>query len=891
VPRLAVRNTSNSSMAVDFSDVDRDGNVDILVGDMLGRGPRRKSQVPTHTPLPKLIGRIDDRPQWQRNTLLWNRGDGTFAQIGGYAGIEASDWTWDVLFLDVDLDGYEDVLATTGHLWDVMDADTWERVRTTFTPLDWRWELALFPKLAVKNVAFRNNGDLTFSDAGVAWGFAGEDAISHGMATADLDGDGALDLVVNRLSSPAAVLRNLTSAPRVAVRLRGRSPNTAGAGSKIRLLGGPVPVQQKEVVLGGTYLSGSDPLYTFAAGTAQDLSIEVDWRRGGHSVVRGVKPNREYEIIEPPGDSARLHRSPPAPAPWFRDVSAQLGHRHVETRFNDWARQPLLPQALSQLGPGVTWYDVDGDGAEDLLITSGRGGTLAYYRNDHGRFTPVDLHLGPARYDETTVLPLPDGKGGTMLLLGQSNYESETPKAAAAVPGVLGVAPAGARVVSIVPGDIASVGPLAVADVYGDGALDLFVGGRVAPGAYPGAVSSRLFRNEGGRFILDTANSNLFTDIGLISGAVFSDVNADGWPDLILAPEWGSLKLFVNDRGHFRDATAEWGLDRVVGRWNGVTTGDLDGDGRLDIVATSWGRNTKYHVDAAHPLLLYYGKLAGSRWDMIEAQYDDRLRRIAPLTPLGQLMTTLPVVRLTTRTYTAYADASLEDVLGGTLRGAQRWEAGTLDHQVFLNRGGRFEARPLPAEAQFAPAFYAGVADFDGDGHEDLFLSQNFFPTEIGTPRYDAGRGLLLRGRGDGTLEPVPGQVSGILVYGDQRGAAFADYDGDGRTDLVVSQNGAETKLYHNEHARPGLRVRLVDGALNPYGIGGVLRLVYEGSRGPAREVHGGSGYWSQDGPVQVLGLEGGKLPTAVWVRWPGGSETLTPLRAGQLQVTIRKPQ
>src|SRR5881227_3200587 len=158
--------------------------------------------------------------------------------------------------------------------------------------------------------------------------------------------------------------------------------------------------------------------------------------------------------------------------------------------------------------------------------------------------------------------------------------------------------------------------------------------------------------------------------------------------------------------------------------------------------------------------------------------------------------------------------------------------AASLDHQVFLNRGGGFEARSLPAEAQFAPAFYAGVADFDGDGHEDLFLSQNFFPTEIATPRYDAGRGLVLRGKGDGTLEPVPGQVSGILVYGDQRGAALADYDGDGRIDLVVSQNGAETKLYHNEHARPGLRVRLEGGLLNPHGIGAVVRVAYDASRG-----------------------------------------------------------
>src|SRR2546428_2136718 len=327
-PRLALRNTSNSSMAVDFSDVDRDGNVDFVLVDMLGRGPRRKTEVPTHTPLPKLVGRIDDRPQWQRNTLFRNRGDGSFTEIAAFAGVEASDWSWDALFLDVDLDGYEDLLLTTGHLWDIMDADTWERIRTTFTGLEWRRELGLFPKLAVKSVAFHNNGDLTFSDVGQRWGFGAEDAISHGMAMADLDGDGALDVVVNRLGTPAAVFRNLASAPRVAVRLRGQAPNTAGAGSKIRVSGGPVPVQEKEVVLGGGYLSGSDPLYSFAAGSAQELTIEVDWRRGGHTLIHAVKPNREYEISEPPitpdsrQGSARPGAAPvpnppaPTPAPW-----------------------------------------------------------------------------------------------------------------------------------------------------------------------------------------------------------------------------------------------------------------------------------------------------------------------------------------------------------------------------------------------------------------------------------------------------------------------------------------------------------------------------------------------------------------------------------------------
>ena len=158
-------------------------------------------------------------------------------------------------------------------------------------------------------------------------------------------------------------------------------------------------------------------------------------------------------------------------------------------------------------------------------------------------------------------------------------------------------------------------------------------------------------------------------------------------------------------------------------------------------------------------------------------------------------------------------------------------------------------------------------------------LSQNFFPTETGTPRYDAGRGLLLLGNGRGTLTPVPGQVSGITIYGDQRGAAFADFDGDGRTDLVVSQNGAETKLYHNDHAKPGLRVRLIGPPQNPRAIGALIRLGYGDSLGPAREIHGGSGYWSLDGAVQVMGL-GGRA-TKVWVRWPDGSESETALEPG----------
>ena len=212
-------------------------------------------------------------------------------------------------------------------------------------------------------------------------------------------------------------------------------------------------------------------------------------------------------------------------------------------------------------------------------------------------------------------------------------------------------------------------------------------------------------------------------------------------------------------------------------------------------------------------------------------------------------------------------------------------EANWLESTVFLNRGDHFEARAMPAEAQFAPVFAVCIGDCDGDGHEDVFLSQNFFGTNPETARYDGGRGLWLRGDGKGNLAPMTGQQSGVKVYGEQRGAALCDYDADGRVDLVVTQNGAETKLYRNTGAKPGLRVRLKGPAGNPTGVGAILRLKFKDRMGPVREIHAGSGYWSQNSAVQVLGTPG--RPEQIEVRWPGGKITTcaVPLQAKEIVV------
>ena len=883
IEKTAVRHTSNSSMSVDFSDLNKDGYVDFFVSDMLSQSHiMKKTQMGTMLPTVLLIGEIENRPQYMRNTLFLNRKDHTFSEIGQYSKTYASEWSWASAFMDVDLDGNEDMLITTGHVYDVQDSDSIERQKKVASSVrsfnEYKRMLLSFPTLELKNVAFKNKGNLKFETVKDAWGIGKEEDISHGMAFGDLDNDGDLDVVINRLNQNVGLFRNDTKSPRVSIRLEGKAPNTNAIGAKIEVIG-KNSIQSREVISGGRYLSGSDHLQVFAANEGEVISATITWRNGSQTKIDSLLANREYTVREKNTFYPKKEDKPIKQL--YENVSDLIDHKHIEKSFDDFAKQSLLPNGFSQIGPGVLWMDIDNDDDQDVFIGGGNGGSIDYYRNDGDSFSAFSIE-NKLENDATALLSSTNSDGTVGLIAAFSNIEDAT-----IGPSIIkNYTRSGEEKINSIED---MIGPMSQSDIDNDGDLDLFVGGRWKPNEYPKASSSKIYINDNGNYIVDKNNLDILDEIGMVTSSVFSDIDNDNDQDLIIALEWGPVTILENVNGRFKNSTEKVGLKNYKGWWNGVTTGDFNNDGLIDIVATNWGLNTKYHFSPDHPRVVYFDDFDNNNvLDIVEAHFDDDFSSLVPERGFSCMSNAMPFIRDEKETFLNYAQSSLFDIFGNELNSAPSLEANTLESMVFLNSKKGFIPVKLPFETQMTTGMHAGVSDMNGDGNDDIFISQNFFAVQRETDRNDSGRGLIILGDGKGNFKTMPGQESGILVYGEQRGSAFADYNNDKKVDLIVTQNGARTMLFKNKLSKPGLSVRLHGPRKNPLAFGSSVQIEYsDGSKGPKREIRSGAGYLSQDSPVQILGVK--QNARFIISTWPNGKTKRSEINGDEINLYIDK--
>lgn len=867
-PAHALRKTSNATMSVDFSDVNKDGITDFFATDMLSRDySLQLRQRNTRIPVEPLPGDETFRPQEMQNTLMIGRGDTTFAELAWFAEIAASDWSWSTSFIDVDLDGWEDILITTGHVFDVQDLDaqmTEQRLMSSVS--SWKEARGLildFPPLPLKNVAFRNRRDLTFEDMPGGWGFGEEEDIAHGMAMGDLDGDGDLDVVTNRFNAPPGVYRNTGGADRLAVILEGKPPNTSGVGATITVECADLPQQTKQMSAGGSYLSSNQYMAVFAI-KDQPCQVEVTWPLGQRSSIRVDKGNRLYVIEE----SSELE----APEIQIRTQMYELHQEFsplMEREYNDFALQPLLPWHLSRRGPALAAVDIDRDGRFELLQGAGRGHMLWL----DGRPILDSLHG-----DAAGLLAYPMDNGLTRLIVGESNDEHFQDSSRIHIYDINEDAEP-IRYQKLSFGWVAP-GPLSMADVDQDGDLDLFAGGHFIPGHYPISTNSRIYLNREGTMGLSTEFSAPFQDLGLVNGSVFGDLDGDGFSDLVLATEWGAVRIFKGGPDGFTDHTESLGVDSYKGWWRGVALGDFDGDGALDIAASNAGWNHRY--GRSTPVRLYFGDFNfNGRTNVLESFFDPKMDIYRPSRMLSDLMAVISPIQLRIDSHRQFSTMAAHELLPIQRGSGQFLETNTYASGIFLNRGDHFEFQSLPAEAQYSAGISPVVLDANLDGHEDIVLSQNWFAYPLSTPRQDAGRGLLLLGHGGGTFSYTA--RSGFAVYGEGRAVSVGDFDGDQQEEIAFAQHNGPTRVYRKTSREKNVLVQF-DSFSDA--IGSVLRVVYsDESRGPARIVTAGAGYWSQNAPIAILGVRDSSA-TAVEVTWPN-QELITVSLNGKDEVFV----
>jgi hypothetical protein len=883
-----VPHTPHSSMGADLGDVNNDGHLDLLVADMAAttRHKDQRGMAKLRAGLTDNEQRPEAAPQFMRNALFLNTGAGVMLEGAFLAGLDATDWTWSVRLEDLDNDGRLDAYFTNGMVRELHGTDLVKRVLTFERIADRVRITKATAPLAERHLAFHNLGDLRFEETGAKWGLD-QIGVGFGAAFGDLDGDGDLDLVFASMDGDVTVCRNDTaSGHSIIIDLRGTVSNRFGIGATVRIETATGP-QVRTLTLARGYLSTSEPIVHFGLGDVTTIKrLTVEWPSGAVQTFADLAADRRYTITEPAG--ASIITTPVRSPTQFTEVgqSLQLNFSNHERPLNELSRQPLLPFRMNRVGPAATFADLDGDGEDDLVVGGVAGESGQLFSNlGGGHFL---AYGGSVFRDAITVGDGPilafdaDADGDLDLLVTKTGV-AEVPDAPVYQPrlfinngrGRFAAAPAGA-----LPAFPISVGAVAAADFEHTGRLGVFLGGRVVPDNYSQAPRSMLLASRDGRLVDVTAEmAPALGERGMVTAALWSDVDGDGWSDLLVAYEWGPVACYRNiDGKRFEDVSDKFGFTSAGrGWWRSLAAADFNGDGRPDYAVGNVGLNTPYRASTSEPAVLYAGVvLNDSAPQLVEAKFESG--RWYPSRDREAMVKAFPLLAARFPTAESYARASLEEVFPpAALDAAKKYVATELRSGIFLSQpDGTYKFSALPRLAQIAPITGMVAGDFDGDGRADLMVVGNSYAPipEIG--RFDGGVGWLLRSDGHGEFKPAPPGESGFIVRHDAKALAVSDLNQDGWPDVFVTRNNdvALTFINHGAAGRHSFGVALRSAAGNPTTVGARLTLRLADGSTQTSEVTAGSGYFAQSSATIFFGYPDSALPVLLKIRWPDGRES-----------------
>jgi enediyne biosynthesis protein E4 len=770
------------SMGCDAADINNDGKLDLMTLDMLpedNRTQKMHSGAENYDKV-QMLFQNGFHYQFSRNMLHLNNGDGTFSEIGQLAGVSNTDWSWAALFADFDLDGQKDLFVSNGYVKDYTNMDflrfSAELANEAERQLP---EKEMIKKLLEKmpgsktgNYFFQNQGQFQFANVSKKWGLEGT-GFSSGAAYADLDNDGDLDLVINKIDEHAGIYRNnaetLTKNNFLKIQLNGIGNNSEGIGATVHVYNNKtLQIQQLQPSRG--YASSVERSLVFGLGQEHEVdSIVVIWNDGQQQKISSTKANQTLKIEQKSDDPAILAQK----APSIFNSSTGFEFLHQENKFQDFKTQPLLPHFLSRCGPKFAKGDVNGDGLEDIYACGAKGfsGQL-FWQNASGAFTQkvqAAFSADAGSEDGDALFFDADGDRDLDLYVCSGGYEFAENDHALQDRLYLNDGQGNySKKVDALPQENNSSACVRAGDIDLDGDLDLFVGGYVHPGKYPLAPQSSLLINDGkGQFKDQTsALAPDLAQIGMVRDAAWLDLQGDKTLELVLIGEWMPIQVFSKKSGKWQ-FDQKWSVKNSRGWWNRLQAADFDQDGDLDLVLGNLGQNAQFKASHEKPLTLTFNDFmdSGAINPILCYYIGDKSY---PAASRDDLLEQLVFLKKKFTTYEAYADAQLESIFSpDQLKNAQTLRAEQLASVYLENTGNAWKMRPLPVEAQFSPIYALQAIDVNNDGHLDLLTAGNNLSTRVKFGHYSANHGLLMLGDGQGGFKAVPNAQSGLNIRGE----------------------------------------------------------------------------------------------------------------------------